>query len=557
VGLAAGRLLLAPHAMREVRTRLTFTGDASFPEVTADGHWLAYIRGGCGAGADPRGGCGQDVVIQELPAGMPTVLVAGARRVGPPAWSPDGDGLLVSMKPAEAENGLYLVPRTGGVPRKVADEAIAYGFADRQTAAYLVRRGPVIRRADLGTGDLKDSIVIGKGDWLLTDADFSPRNGKIFFSGIHGSALRSGIADPSGRIIDTLDQSAGGEWTPDGKHVTVITFGTRSVLHLLRVPVSASGHFSGKPVEVIGGIRQDEWTGLAETPTGYVLGEGGRTADVWAFTLGGASRRLTHSSTWYFGPAISPDGRTVAYVKQDAWGANVYAAPVVGGSERPVTTDSGTRQVIRWVADERRISDLVLQGSGTGAFTHELADLETGRRHPFTVAPGMVAFAWRPDHTVLTVQLDGRAFAVADTTGRTVRRFPVPDSLAPAGSLQGSPDGREAAMLVGRAPHARFVAVDLASGAWRAIGAAGAGDSVRGFVLLRWARDGLLYYGRQAGSGDAEVWRIPARGGVAARVAVPPVRCDLSSLSLADDGRTGACLVADARPDLWLVERQR
>jgi serine/threonine-protein kinase len=557
IGLAAGRLLLAPQAVREVRTRLTFTGDARFPAVTADGQWLAYIRGGCGAGVDAGSGCSGDVVVQELPAGVPAVLVSGARRVGPPSWSPDGSGLLVSMTPAGGENGLYLVPRSGGVPRKVADEVISYGFADLKTAAYLPRRGPVIRLADLATGDQKDSVVVGGGDWLVSSADFGSRNGMIFFAGIHGSALRAGIADAKGRVLDTLDLAGGGGWAPDGRHVLVGSVDSRSLVHLLRIPVSGSGRFSGEPVELVGGIRQDEWTGLGLTPTGYVVGDAGRTADVWAFTLGGAGRRLTHSSTWYLNPVVSPDGRAAAYVKQDAWGANVYTAPVAGGAERPVTTDSGIRQVLRWFPGSRRLSEIVLQSSASGGFTHEITELETGRRHPLAIAAGMVVVGWRPDWTAIAVQLDGSAFAIVDTTGKALRRFAVPDSLRPLVQIQSAPDGKEAAVLVGRSTRSRFVAVDLTTGAWRGIGPAGVNDSVRSVVLLRWAADGSVYFGRKAAGGPVEVWRIPARGGAAQRVAGVPVRCDVGTLSLAEDARTGACLLTDERPDLWLVERHR
>jgi hypothetical protein len=31
----------------------------------------------------------------------------------------------------------------------------------------------------------------------------------------------------------------------------------------------------------------------------------------------------------------------------------------------------------------------------------------------------------------------------------------------------------------------------------------------------------------------------------------------VATLSLAEDARTGACLLTDERPDLWLVERHR
>jgi serine/threonine-protein kinase len=548
IGLAAGRLLLAPAAERETRTRLTFTGDASFPATTADGHWLAYVRGSC---ADA--GCAGDLVVQELPTGVPTVLVAGARRLGPPTWSPDGTGLLVTMRPAGGERGLYLVPRAGGVPRKVADEAVSYGFADDRAACYLPRRGSVILRSDLATGDLRDSVVIGGGQWLLNTVDINPRTGMIFFAGIHGSALRLGIADARGRVLDTLDQVGGGGWAPDGRHVFVGSVDARSLVHLLRIPVSRSGRFTGRPVEVVGGIRQEAWSGVALTLGGYVLGDAGRTSDVWAFPVGGAGRRLTHSSTWYFGPMISPDGRAVAYVKQDAWGANVYAAPVAGGAERPITTDSGIRELLRWFPNSRRLSALVLRSSGTGGFAHEIDELDTGRRRPFALDAGLVVVGWRPDLTAFAQQLDGRAFAIVDSAGRTRRRFPVADSLAPLLGLQGSPDGAELAALASGGGRRRLVVMEAASGAVRPVADLGAGDSVR-VVLLRWAPDGLLYLARQTGTAAPELWRIPARGGALQRSAGVPDGCDPSTITLSADVRAGACLVSDSRPDLWLVE---
>ncbi len=67
-------------------------------------------------------------------------------------------------------------------------------------------------------------------------------------------------------------------------------------------------------------------------------------------------------------------------MKQDAWGANVYAVPAGGGAERPVTADSGSRQLVRWSADGRRISDVVLASAGAGAITQEVTELETGPR---------------------------------------------------------------------------------------------------------------------------------------------------------------------------------
>ncbi len=72
----AGCCSTAP-ALRETRTRLTFTGDASGPAVTPDGHWLAYIRGACRVVGSSLS-CNGDVVVQELPRGVPSVIVDSA-----------------------------------------------------------------------------------------------------------------------------------------------------------------------------------------------------------------------------------------------------------------------------------------------------------------------------------------------------------------------------------------------------------------------------------------------------------------------------------------------
>jgi len=555
--LAAGRLLFAPAPLRESRTRLTFTGDARLPATSADGRWLAYIRGGCRA-ASAGGECAADVVVQELPTGMPAVLVAGARRVGEVVWNPDGSALLVTMTPAGSEPGLYLVPRTGGVPRKLADGAWGYAFAAAGTAAYVPQqRGPVIRLVDLTTGDLRDSVVVG-GGWIPVGVDFNPRSGKFLITGAHGSALGAAIVDARGRVLDTLDQVRGGGWDSDGRHALISTIDARSLVHVMRVPVRASGRLAGKPVEILGGVRQDEWTGVAVTPAGFVVGEAGHTADVWSFTLGGTARRLTHSSTWYQAPVVSPDGRTVAYLKQDAWGANIYAAPAAGGDEHPVTTDSGLRLILRWLPDGRRLSTLLLLGgSGRGGFMHEIAEMGTGRRRQFSLAPGFIVDEWRPDFTAIAGDQDGRAYAIVDSTGRTLRRFPVPDSLLPLVAGQTAPSVREAVVDAGDRRHRRFVAVDFTTGVWRAVGPAGANDSTHGFAVLRWATDGFVYFTRQEGSGPVELWRIPGKGGVPQRAAALPVKCDPGMLSLSADARVGACLVSDERPDLYLVERRR
>jgi serine/threonine-protein kinase len=553
LGLAGARVLFPAHGVHETRTRLTFTGDAVSPAVTNDGHWLAYIRGTC-----RRSGaaCDGDLVVQELPRGLPSVVVAGASGLVNPTWSPDGANLLVYMRPAGGVGGLYVVQRAGGLARKVAGDVDVYDFADDRTAAYWSRGMRAIRLVDLSSGEARDSIVIGNGRWVLNSLSFNPVRGNLIaFSGILGSRFHQGVADRGGRILDTLNGPGGGGWAPDGRHMVVIEVAAQSMLRLVRIPVTRSGRISGRPEEILSGLRQDQLTGIALTPTGYVIGDAGVTSDVWVFTLNGPARRLTHSSTWYFAPAVSPDGRTVAYVKQDAWGANVYAVPAAGGTEKPVSADSGIRQVVAWSSDGRRISDVLVASSGSGAISQEVSELETGQRRVLPLEPGLVVVDWLPNGDALAAQISGRGLAVLDSTGRTVRQLPFPDTVSVSSGFTPSPDGAEAGLAASAAGGTRLLAMRLSDGALRRIVDIPGEPGVH-LVLESWATDGYLYFSRVVGVGQAELWRLPARGGTMQRAATLPVACSQGTISLSHDARTGACLVSDDRPDLWLIERK-
>ena len=555
LGLLGAREFFRPAPLRETRTRLTFTGDASGPAVTRDGQWLAYIRGQCrvvGGGSS----CDGDVVVQALPRGAPSVIVDSAVGISGLTWSPDGANLLLAMRPADGQPGLYVVPRAGGVARKVAGLAPNFDFADDQTVAVNRRGEGVIRLVDVASGQVKDSLVLGDGRWVLNVMSFNPVTGLIAFGGFTGSAYYMGIANRRGRILDSLSTTVGGGgWEPDGRHLLIYEIGSQSVGRLMAIAVNGSGRFTGRPVEFLGGLLPSAITGLALTPSGYVLGDAGQTEDVWAFTLGGAARRLTHSSAWYQDPSIAPDGARVAYVKQDAWGANVYTMPFAGGEERPVTSDSGSRQLLTWLPGGEQISNIVLTGGGASAFTQEVTDLETGLRRQVTTAPGTVIIAWLPDGTALTEELTARTLTRVDSTGRTIRRYPLADSLGEMTGLVVAPGGDELAVATSRPGVARVFVVHLADGAVRHAADLPVAAGVH-LVLQRWATDGFLYFSRRAGLAQLELWRLPVAGGTLQRAATLPVACSQGTITLTRDAREGACLVYDNRPDLWLVERR-
>jgi Tol biopolymer transport system component len=85
--------------------QLTFVGDASFPAISPDGQFIAYVTG--------KYGPGQKVVVQDLIGGQP-LEVYQADRCEYPRWSPDGAEFVFS-----ANWQVTLLPRLGGNARNL------------------------------------------------------------------------------------------------------------------------------------------------------------------------------------------------------------------------------------------------------------------------------------------------------------------------------------------------------------------------------------------------------------------------------------------------------
>ncbi|HEX5271771.1 MAG TPA: hypothetical protein VFW33_14840, partial [Gemmataceae bacterium] len=101
---------------------------------------------------------------------------------------------------------------------------------------------------------------------------------------------------------------------------------------------------------------------LAGPPTGYYrqpaihmdtivfVSEG----DLWKVSVaGGAATRLTTHPGEEGLPAISPDGKTVAFTAAYEGPSAVYVMPLAGGLPRRLTFDEGSVSFVGWTPDGR------------------------------------------------------------------------------------------------------------------------------------------------------------------------------------------------------------
>jgi serine/threonine-protein kinase len=155
-------------------------------------------------------------------------------------------------------------------------------------------------------------------------------------------------------------------WTPDGSRLT-LSRALQSVAQLHSV-VSTGGQHDP---EILDSAEQSrvpaDWT-----PDGHTLVFAQEVEDkpneIWALTREAATWRaapVVRSRFSNFEPALSPDGRWLAYVSDESGQPEVYVQPFPGPGTRYPISNNGGREPL-WARDGRTLYYLVPSTPGTG-----------------------------------------------------------------------------------------------------------------------------------------------------------------------------------------------
>src|SRR6185312_7140772 len=112
-------------------------------------------------------------------------------------------------------------------------------------------------------------------------------------------------------------------------------------------------------------------------------------APAQAAPASGPSRYFTGSDLfsleWASDPEISPDGRTIAYVRQsndimtDKARSSIWLVDVASGQQRPLLAGPGSYFSPRWSPDGSRLAYVAADGGGAQLFVRWMASGESAR----------------------------------------------------------------------------------------------------------------------------------------------------------------------------------
>jgi Tol biopolymer transport system component len=442
--------------------------DAEFPALSPDGTRVAFAR--AGASGWRR--------IFVAPLSSPSSAEArtgdadGVWDHYAPAWSPDGRTICYATR-----HNLWTVPADGGEPRPLTD---------------------------IGAGDASPA--------------WSSDGGHVYFSSNRGGTTALWRVSRRGGEPERLTTGSGFEGEPsvsrDGSRLAYSSATTETDLFIADRKTDDAGELpvpegTSMAVFVPGGDEivfvSTRWGGRAE------LG----ALSLRAATPAGEPRRLTDQPGNASQPAVSRDGRWIAYYRIVGEERDLWALPVAGGAAVRLTDDPASDIHPAWSPDGRAL-----------AFSSD-----RGGTWDIWVLP----------------MADGRT----DGEPRRLTRGDVP-AYAPVWS----PDGKEVV----------FVGADAAEREVWSVPADGSGHERRlttglGAVRVRWDPTAArLLVSAQNGTDHLALWSVPATGGepAAARPAVDfgPLSAE-AVFDVSPDGGRILFQRQTLRGDVWVLESKK
>jgi Tol biopolymer transport system component/DNA-binding winged helix-turn-helix (wHTH) protein len=302
-----------PPPYQSIRmTRLTNTGKSRMASISPDGKYVVHVIEDSG---------NQSLWVRQVATANNVQIVAPAEvQYFGMTFSPDGNYIYyVAARKNESKAVAYQVPVLGGTPQKVMEDVdgpIAVS-SDGSQMAYL-RFFPA-----KGEDDLLVAKVDGSAEHVVDRSKLPDRYCYSWF-----------------------EQSCGAGWSPDGKHIVVMTaqgtLGINTTWGLLDVPLQGPE----KKVIVPPRWASSGRAAWVSDGSGVILDSAdpssGQSPQLWYVSFPeGSVRQITRDLNRYFGVSLTADSSALVTVQSEV-SSLIWTASLAARSERQLTYGQGT-----------------------------------------------------------------------------------------------------------------------------------------------------------------------------------------------------------------------
>jgi Tol biopolymer transport system component len=354
--------------------------DASSPAFSPDGQWIAFTR---------RDSTGFGSIAVASLENVSDVRLLTGRTISPTdqgpgphmdaAWSPNGNEIAFS-----GWDDLWIVSTKGGTPERLTKG----GVRDREPA-------------------------------------WSPDGRTIYFASYREGRSALWRVDRRTRTIDRLSAGTGQESKPsvaaDGSRLAYSTHSATDDEN----DIVLLDRGSGEEI-VLPGENDDLMPALSPDETSLVFSSNrlGSKYDLWKQRLAqrrpvGAPERITDQPGNASRPAISPDGKWIAYYRVDSDVRSLWVIPAEGGLPVQFANQANPSISPSWSPDSKRIAFLAISREGLHLWLAEIGDgrFEGSARQLCNEIVTSSRPTWSPD---------GRSIAVVRDTGKDSEAWIVP-----------------------------------------------------------------------------------------------------------------------------------
>lgn len=344
-------------------------GRENFPAFSPDGKQIVFSwDGGVENG-------NSDIYVKLIGAGDPVRLTTSETDEINPVFSPDGKSIaFLRILPTHRE--IVLIPALGGAERKIYEKASFASFSFSPDGNLLATAEVDLSNNDAGiytinlqTGE-KKRLTKPPAPAVDHTPRFSPDGKHLAFIRYFNSFRREICVIPATggepRQITADDVRIYGlAWMPDSRSLLFTSFRRVNQLNLWKVSLNAADE--PQIISTGGKNLQD----VAISPDGKTVAFVEETADenIWEIEPNAKPQIIIRSPRADHSPQISPDGAKMAFASDRTGNYEIWIADTNGKNQRQLTAETGSAGSPRFSPDGKFIAYDSQIASGSGIYT--------------------------------------------------------------------------------------------------------------------------------------------------------------------------------------------